>query len=55
MRPRRTLSLKREELTDLTAGDLRAVVGGIMTEYRTQCLTPILIPADWTYPCSNDC
>lgn len=55
MKKTRTLSLRRETIADLSSDDLRSVVGGIITEHQTQCLTPMIFPQDWTYPCSYDC
>lgn len=57
MKDRRRLSLTREALTELTTHDLRTVVGGIaiITERRTECLTPIIDPPDNTHVCSDSC
>lgn len=52
----RRLALKRESLTELTAGDLRAVVGGaILTGKMTECLTPIIDPPSNTWACTDGC
>ena len=50
---KRTLTLKREALAELTTHDLRAVVGGVRP--ITEVLTPIIDPPSNTNVCTDTC